>query len=120
MLPFQNKQEPLVSAWLILLSVAAENEVVAFRAMFLRNLTPIPPSLREIEGKKIINSRSLHSQEADGHNAVKEILTSVSVAILEKKKKELKQIFKIQITFFSVNAINLHVFLKIWCEVEKM
>lgn len=74
MLSFQNKQEPLVSAWLILLPVTAWSELVAFQATFLRNLIQIPPSLGEIEGK-IINSWSLHSEEASGQNAVKEIVT---------------------------------------------
>lgn len=47
----QNTQEPLVSAWSILLSIAAGSEVVAFWSDILRNLTQIPPGLREIEGK---------------------------------------------------------------------
>lgn len=52
MLSFQNKREPLLSAWLILLSVAVGSEVVTFRAMFLRNLTQIPPTLEEIKRKQ--------------------------------------------------------------------
>jgi len=55
-----------------------------------------------------MNSCSSRCQEARGHNAVKEILTGVSVAILEKQ--EWKWIFK-----------NLHnFFLKTWCGMEKM
>lgn len=53
MLPFQIKQESLVSGWLILLSVAAGSEFVTFGAMFLRNLTQIPPNLRGTEREKL-------------------------------------------------------------------
>lgn len=79
----QKKQEPLVSAWLILLSVPAGSEFVACWSNILRNPTQIPPRLRETEGKKI-NSCNLHSQKGGRHNWVKGILTCVSVAIFEK------------------------------------
>jgi len=66
--------------------------------MLLRNLTWVLLSLSETEGGKIMNSCSSRCQEARGHNAVKEILTGVSVAILEKQ--EWKWIFKNLHNFF--------------------